>query len=182
MHTVLPERKIRPRTAAVALAGDNGRVIRPADAGDFPFLRAMLFEAAHWRAGTPRPATEETFAHPALARYVEGWGRAGDAGVVAGEGGRRVGAAWYRLFSADRPGYGFVDARTPELSVGVLAHARGRGVGTALVHALLEQARGAGFEAISLSVEPDNPAVRLYERAGFTRVGGTGAWTMLVEL
>ena len=50
------------------------------------------------------------------------------------------------------------------------------------MHALLGQARGAGFEAISLSVEPDNPAVRLYERAGFTRVGGTGAWTMLVEL
>ena len=85
MHTLLPERKIRPRTAAVALAGDNGRVIRPADAGDFPFLRAMLFEAAHWRAGVPRPATEETFAHPALDRYVEGWGRDGDAGVVAVE-------------------------------------------------------------------------------------------------
>jgi ribosomal protein S18 acetylase RimI-like enzyme len=149
---------------------------------DIPFFRTMLFEAVHWRAGVPRPTIEETFANPEVARYVEGWGRDGDAGVVAVEGGGRVGAAWYRLFSADGPGYGFVDARTPELSVGVLAHARGRGVGTALVHALRGQARGAGFEAISLSVEPDNPAVRLYERAGFTRVGGTGAWTMLVEL
>ncbi|MGH3024072.1 MAG: GNAT family N-acetyltransferase [Gaiellaceae bacterium] len=155
---------------------------RAAEAADIPFLRAMLFEAAHWRAGAPRPALEETLAHPEIARYVEGWGRAGDAGVVAVEGERPVGAAWYRLFTAEQPGYGFVDERTPELSIGVLARARGRGVGTSLLRALLERARGAGFRAISLSVEPDNPAVRLYERAGFARVGGTGTWTMLAEL
>ena len=157
-------------------------MIRQANAGDVPFLRTMLFEAVHWRAGVPRPAIKETFAHPEVAPYVEGWGRDGDAGVVAMEGGRRVGAAWYRLFSADGPGYGFVDERTPELTVGVVESERGRGVGTALVRALLQQARAAGFEAISLSVEPDNAAVRLYARAGFTRVGGTGAWTMLAEL
>ena len=75
-----------------------------------------------------------------------------------------------------------MDERTPELTAGVMGSTRGKGVGTALVHALLEQARAAGFEAISLSVEPDNPAVRLYERAGFTRVGGAGAWTMVAEL
>ena len=72
-----------------------------------------------------------------------------------------------------------MDEQTPELTVGVVAGSRGQGVGTALVHTLLEQVRAAGFEAISLSVEPANPAVRLYERAGFTRVGGTGAWTMV---
>jgi ribosomal protein S18 acetylase RimI-like enzyme len=174
---------LAPRSGAASCgARDNGGVIRPADAGDLPFLRAMLFEAAMWRAGVPRSAIAETVALLEIARYVEGWGRAGDAGVIAVDGEQPVGAAWYRLFPADRPGYGFVDERTPELSMGVLAHARGRGVGTALVRALLEQARGAGFEAISLSVEPDNPAVRLYERAGFARVDGTGAWTMLAEL
>jgi ribosomal protein S18 acetylase RimI-like enzyme len=157
-------------------------VIRAVAADDIPFVRVMLFEAAHWRAGVARPAIEEALAQPAVAHYVESWGRAGDAGVVAVEGGGRVGAAWYRLFPADRPGYGFVDEQTPELSIAVLARARGRGVGTALLRALLEQARGAGFEAISLSVEPHNPAVGLYERAGFTRVGGAGAWTMVAEL
>ena len=141
----------------------------------------MLFEAVHWRDGV-RPAIEETLAHPEIARYVEGWGGAGDAGVVAVDGERAVGAAWYRVFTPTRPGYGFVNERTPELTVGVVAGARGRGVGTALVRALLDQGRAAGFSAISLSVEPDNPAVRLYERAGFTRVGGAGAWTMLAEL
>ena len=158
-------------------------VIRPIGAADLQFLKAMLFEAVHWRAGVPRPTIEETLARPEIARYVEGWGRAGDAGVVALDGERAVGAAWYRLFSTTHPGYGFVDERMPELTVGVVASARGMGVGAALVRALLESARGGGFERISLSVEPDNPAVRLYERAGFTRVGGdAGAWTMVAEL
>lgn len=66
--------------------------------------------------------------------------------------------------------------------MGVVESERGRGVGTALVRALLAEARAAAFEAISLSVEPDNAAVRLYERAGFTRVGGTGAYTMVAAL
>jgi ribosomal protein S18 acetylase RimI-like enzyme len=158
-------------------------VIRPAGATDLPFLEAMLFETVHWRAGARRPVLEQALAKPEVARYVEGWGRPGDAGVVAVEGGPPLGAAWYRLFTAARPGYGFVDERTPELTVGVVAGERGRGVGTALLHALLESARDAGFERISLSVESDNPAVRLYERAGFTRIGdGSGAWTMLAEL
>jgi len=44
-------------------------------------------------------------------------------------------------------------------------------------------AAAAGFRAISLSVEPDNPARRLYERAGFTRAGTVGgAWTMRATL
>jgi len=158
-------------------------VIRPAGAADLPFLEAMLFEAAYWRAGARRPGLQQALAKPEVARYVEGWGRPGDAGVLAVDGGPPVGAAWYRLFTAALPGYGFVDERTPELTVGVVAGERGRGVGTALLRALLESAHDAGFERISLSVEPDNPAARLYERAGFTRVGaGSGAWTMLAEL
>jgi ribosomal-protein-alanine N-acetyltransferase len=57
--------------------------IRPASAGDLPFLREMLFEAAFWREGSPRPALEEGLARPDLSRLMAGWGRAGDAAVVA---------------------------------------------------------------------------------------------------
>jgi ribosomal protein S18 acetylase RimI-like enzyme len=56
-------------------------------------------------------------------------------------------------------------------------------VGTALLDALIVQARQAGVGALSLSVEEGNPAARLYERLGFVRIGRTGsAWTMLLEL
>jgi RimJ/RimL family protein N-acetyltransferase len=41
----------------------------------------------------------------------------------------------------------------------------------------------AGFERVSLSVEPDNPSRRIYERAGFVRAGTHGgAWTMVSTL
>ncbi|HET9214494.1 MAG TPA: GNAT family N-acetyltransferase, partial [Gaiellaceae bacterium] len=129
-------------------------MIRPVGADALPFLEAMLLEAVCWRAAAPGgPPVEEVLADPQVALYVEGWGRTGDAGVVAVDGGQPVGAAWYRLFTVDRPGLGFVDEQTPELSIGVLAGARGRGEGTELLRALLQQATAAGFRTVSLSVE-----------------------------
>jgi ribosomal protein S18 acetylase RimI-like enzyme len=156
-------------------------IVRAATAADLPFLRTMLYEAATWRPES-QPPVEAVLTDPHAARYVSGWGRPGDAGVIA-EDDRPLGAAWFRLFSAEEPGYGFVAADVPELSIGVAPAARGRGIGTQLLEALVEVARADGQRAISLSVEPDNPARRLYERTGFVRVANDGgAWTMLLEL
>ncbi len=157
-------------------------IVRAATAADLPFLQAMLYEAATWRPEAQPPPVEAVLADPHAARYLSGWGRDGDAGVVGAED-RPVGAAWFRLFPADEPGYGFVASDVPELSIGVVAESRGRGIGTQLLDALVEVARADGQRAISLSVEPDNPARRIYERAGFVRVvDDGGAWTMLLEL
>jgi GNAT superfamily N-acetyltransferase len=109
-------------------------------------------------------------------------GRSGDRGVVAiDESSRPAGAAWYRLFTQDDRGYGFVDESTPEITLAVEPFARGRGVGEALMHALVAAARHEGRRALSLSVEEDNGrALRSYTRLGFRRMGrGDGAWTML---
>jgi ribosomal protein S18 acetylase RimI-like enzyme len=157
-------------------------IVRAATAADLDFLRTMLYEAATWRPG-PRPPAETVLAEPAVARYLRGWGRHGDSALIACEDDRPVGAAWYRLFPEDDAGYGFVATEVPELSIGVAADARGRGVGTLLLDALVAEARDGGFPALTLSVEPDNPAVRLYERAGFSRVPSTGgSWTMVLAL
>ena len=157
--------------------------MRPTEPSDLPFLRAMLYEAAFWRPARPRPPLDQGLAEPPLARYVAGWRRAGDAGVIAvGADGDPIGAAWYRLFPLSEPGFGFIDERIPELSLAVVAESRARGVGTALLGALIDRARTDRFEYLSLSVEPDNPARRLYERHGFVRVGGEAAWTMRANL
>lgn len=158
--------------------------IRPSRDDDLPFLREMLRVAASWR-GAPAMdgAADAPMGDPELAVYLEDWGRRGDRGYVAEVDGRPVGAAWTRLFTGANHGYGFVDEDTPELSVAVLRPHRGRGVGTALVTAALAQGVRASLDAVSLSVEPDNPAVRLYERAGFRKVGEVGgSWTMVVPL
>jgi ribosomal protein S18 acetylase RimI-like enzyme len=159
-------------------------VIRESLRDDLPFLRVMLVEAAYWST-VPRPPIEEALSYPPTARYVEEWGRPGDAGFVAidGDTGERVGAAWYRRFSVREPGYGFVDEATPEITVAVVASRRGRRIGTALLRALVEQARREGLPALSLSVSPANPAARLYARHGFVRVADADEhWTMLLDL
>jgi ribosomal protein S18 acetylase RimI-like enzyme len=141
-------------------------VIRRADALDVPFLRDMLHHAYYWR--------EDPAASEPVARYVANWGRRGDAAVIAVVDHRRVGAAWYRLFDAEEPGFAFLDEGTPEVSIAVVPAMRGRGIGSELLDALLARARREGFGALSLSVEKDNPSVKLYERHGFEPVREDG--------
>jgi len=78
-----------------------------------------------------------------------------------------------------------------EHSVYVAEEARGRGIGSALLQALVESAEAAGVWTIQSSIFPENEAsVRLHERAGFRVVGRReriakldGVWrdTVLIE-
>jgi GNAT superfamily N-acetyltransferase len=149
-------------------------VIRRGGAQDLRFLRDMLHHAYYWRERVPGSL---------VSRYVRGWGRPGDTAVIALDGGFPVGAAWFRVFKADEPGYGFIDEQTPELAIAVVPSQRGKGVGEQLLLALIERAREAGYTSLSLSVEPGNPARKLYERHGFRVVDeGADAWTMVAPL
>jgi len=78
------------------------------------------------------------------------------------------------------------------MTIGVAREAQGRGVGGMLLGALLDQARLVGARSAFLEVRVDNaPALALYERFGFERIGrrrryyqpeDIDAWTMRVEL
>ncbi len=147
--------------------------LRPAEPADEPFLEGLVRLAAGWRDGTSSPLT------PQSEKYVRGWGRSGDYGVVALLDGARVGAAWYRLFQAQDRAYGYVRDDVPELTVAVERQARGIGLASSLLTRLLADAAAQGVPAVSLSVEPENPARVLYERLGFVKVAElAGAWTM----
>jgi ribosomal protein S18 acetylase RimI-like enzyme len=156
-------------------------VIRPANGeSDVAFLRRMLCWAADWKS---TELDESQLLRPKVSRYVEGWGRPGDHAVVAEASGDLIGAAWYRLFASNEHGYGFVDEQTPEISIAVEPAYRGLGIGRNLLDSLAESARTAGHPALSLSVEEDNPALRLYERAGYERRAKVGdAWTLVRSL
>lgn len=56
------------------------------------------------------------------------------------------------------------------LEVGPPRPVRGTGLGTRLMRALADAARAAGFSSLSLSVDADNPARRLYERLGYREI------------
>jgi len=165
------------------LAGDETMNIRPATQHDVGFLKAMLYEAARWDPTWPREPLEQVIEEPSIRRYHEAWGRPGDSGVLGELEGDPVGAAWYRLFTAEQPGFGFVDAQTPELSIGVAPLHRRKGIGGMLLRAAMARARADGFQTLSLSVAADNRARALYQRAGFAKIGEHGgSWTMLAIL
>ena len=152
---------------------------RSAGPEDFAFLATMLGESAVWRPDTPTPTGDEVLADPRYARYLEGWPRPGDFGLVADDGGP-VGAAWYRTFTEAVHGYGFVAADVPELAIAVIASRRGEGIGRRLLVDLVDAGVARGHPALSLSVREANPARALYESVGFVCVAQQGtSWTML---
>jgi len=158
--------------------------IRELTSDDLPFLREMLYAALAWRPSPELPPFETVIDHPQLAIFHAGWGREGDAGLVAEEGDRRIGAVWWRFFTDAVHGEGFVDEATPELAIAVVPSARGKGIGSALLDALLARARADGYPSISLSVDRNNArAIELYERHGFARVDeDADSVTMLAPL
>ena len=153
----------------------GGWVVRRAGAEDGAFLADMLVEAANWSPEWKRKSRRRVLSAPATAHYIAGWPRETDLGVIAQADGVPVGAAWLRFLPATDPGYGFVAPGVPELTIGVAANWRGRGVGRALLRALAGEARSAGIRRISLSVERKNLAQQLYLSEGYRIVDSRDA-------
>ena len=143
----------------------------------------MLYTALMWNPEREQYPAEFVLAHPEVVRYHDGWGRGGDVALIGEDGGAPVGAVWYRLFTDDDHGEGYVDDVTPELAIAVVDGRRGEGIGAALMGAAVERARGEGLRQLSLSVDPDNPAKRLYARLGWAEYEpGDGLGRMVLEL
>ena len=142
---------------------------RLAGGDDFAFLATMLGEAAVWRPSKPTPTSDLVLADPRYAMYLAGWPRRGDYGLVAEQNGP-VGAAWYRTYTAAIHGHGFVAEDIPELSIAVIASRRREGIGRRLLVELIRASIAEGHQALSLSVNHENPARDLYESEGFVEI------------
>lgn len=140
------------------------RVIRDATAEDWRAIRPIFAQIV--RAADTFSYDPEIGEHAARELWmVQPPGRTTVA--VDQEGGTIIGTA--NMF-ANRPGPGDHVASGNYM---VAAAHRGRGVGRALIEDSLRWARGAGFRAMQFNAvaESNMPAVRLYERVGFTVVG-----------
>lgn len=136
---------------------------------EFPMLEDFLYEAIFVPKGfegeIPRSVV---FDDPKCRAAFEDFGTLpDDRAVVAVIGDKVVGACWVRTTDE----YGHIDDETPSFSISLFAPYRGRGIGNAMMRQLLDELRGAGYPRASLSVQKENPAVRLYERLGFRIVG-----------
>jgi L-amino acid N-acyltransferase YncA len=137
--------------------------IRPATAADVPAVTRIYNEGIVDRLATLE--TEER-TEPERAAWLAARGERHPV-LVAERDGRVVGWGSLNPFNP-RPAYRFV----ADFSVYVAREARGGGVGSALLQALVEAARALGYHKLVLAAFPFNPAgVALYRRHGFREVG-----------
>ena len=134
-------------------------VIRQLTSEDEPILWEMLYQGLSSPGKKQLPAREIVH-RPEFARYVKGWGRAGDTGFVAHNQKNRMllGAVWLRK-PFDKP-----DA-PPELALAVKPEHRRHGIGASLLTQLVRA--NPEQSTISLSFVTGKPVLRLYERFGF---------------
>lgn len=158
---------------------NNTIIYRALQTGEEAFLREMFYTALFVRPGQP-PFPPEIIDKPELRKYFEHWGSgSSDIAIVAVDGLELIGAVWGRAFSQTNKSYGFIDGRTPEISMAVKETYRNRGIGMALLSHIEASYRQGNAPAISLSVDQLSPALRLYQRFGFTLYEEAGtAFTM----
>lgn len=103
-------------------------------------------------------------------RFGEAWTRAQVLGMLAMPG------VWLTLARMDEAAVGFALCRgildeAELLLLAVAPAARRRGVGGALLRAVIAEARGRGMAKLHLEVRAGNAAIALYAAAGFAKGG-----------
>lgn len=133
--------------------------ITPLTPADWPAVRAIYLEGIATGQATFETAAPEWSQWDASHRA--------DCRLIAREGDQVLGWAALSPVSG-RCVYGGV----AEVSVYVAAEARGRGVGTALLRALVEASEAAGIWTLQAGIFPENEAsVALHQSRGFRVVG-----------
>ena len=142
-------------------------VIRAIRKEEYPLLNEFLYQAIFIPEGV-EPPPFEIVERPELRLYTDYFGSSKhDRAYVAVSGDRVIGAAWARIMND----YGHIDDDTPSLAVSLYPDYRGHGIGTRLMRALLDDLKEAGYAQISLAVQKENYAVKMYRKLGFEAVG-----------
>ena len=137
--------------------------IRKIQKEEIPVLDDFLYEAIFIPQGVV-PPPRSIIEQEDLQLYVRGFGESPhDHCLVAECDGKIVGAVWVRVMDD----YGHVDNQTPSLAISLYPDYRGQGIGTQLLRQMMELLRQEGYAQVSLSVQKENYALRMYQKAGF---------------
>lgn len=103
-------------------------------------------------------------------RFGEAWSAGQCSGILAMPG------VWLTMAFAEREAAGFTLARVildeaELLLLATLPGLRGQGIGAALLDAMVRDAAARDAAKVHLEVRQGNPAIRLYERSGFAKIG-----------
>ena len=154
-------------------------IIREMQKDEYYLLSDFLYEAIYIPDGTAAPP-KSVITCPELQVYISDFGNSNhDKALLAEVNGNIVGAIWARIMND----YGHIDKNTPSLAMSVFKTYRGVRIGTLLLTQMLSAEKAAGYAKLSLSVQKDNYAVKLYRKVGFTIVSETDEeYIMVVDL
>lgn len=154
-------------------------ILREMKKEEYPLLDDFLYEAIYVPDGV-EPPPKSVIKLPELQEYIYDFGnKEHDKAFVAEAEGNIVGAVWVRVMND----YGHIDNDTPSLAMSLHKNYRGLGIGTDLLNRFLSTLREEGYSKISLSVQKENYAVKLYKKAGFMIVNETEEeYIMLINL
>ena len=143
-----------------------GYIIRDLNEDEYGVLSDFLYEAIFIPEGVEAPP-RDIIERPELQVYISEFGEhKGDTAVCAEVNGSVVGAAWARIMDD----YGHLSDDTPSIAISLYKESRGKGIGTEMMTALLGRLRSAGYKQVSLAVQKENYAVRMYKKVGFVTV------------
>ncbi|MBK7095384.1 MAG: GNAT family N-acetyltransferase [Saprospiraceae bacterium] len=140
--------------------------IRELKNDEISHLDNFLYDAIFIPEGQKKP-DKEIIKLPELSGYIKDFGKDTDHCLVAELNGKLIGAIWIRIFSEDEKGFGFIDSKTPELSMSVVENYRKKGIGTKMLKALFDKLTQKDYDQVSLSVDKSNYAYKLYLKFGF---------------
>jgi ribosomal protein S18 acetylase RimI-like enzyme len=153
-------------------AGRLGLKCRPMTDADLPFLfglyastRAEEVAASGWPPEAQVAFLQQQF--QAQHHHYQTYYPAAEWLVV-----EREGAAVGRLYVEEWP------SQFRIIDIALVPEARGQSFGAALIADLFARARAAG-KAVSIHVEKNNPAMRLYQRLGFAKAEDKGVYDLL---
>ena len=157
-------------------------LIRHMRSDEWPLLEEFLYEAVFVPEGFEGEVPRSVVCDDPKCRaaYIGFGSLPDDRAIVAEVAGEVIGACWVRTTNE----YGHIDDATPSFSISLYGPYRNNGIGTAMMTLMMEELRDAGYARASLSVQKENPALRLYERMGF-RIIGNGfddtEWLMVAD-
>ncbi len=138
-------------------------MIREIAKSEYSLLNKFLYEAIFIPDGI-EPPDKSIIHNPELQVYIRDFGKYKDDYCLIAEADNKIiGAVWARIMED----YGHIDDMTPSLAISLYNDYRGHGIGTDMMKRMLRLLKNNGYKRVSLSVQKENYAVKMYLKVGF---------------
>lgn len=137
--------------------------IREIEEKEYSVLDTFLYEAI-FIPESVSPPSKDIIKSPDLQVYIQNFGKErADIGMIVEINNKIIGAAWARIMDD----HGHINDDIPSLAISILKEYRNQGIGTQLLKELLHLLKLRSFSKVSLAVQKENYAVKMYKKLGF---------------